>query len=163
MKWIVLPFFILTQFAQAKEPTDAAIRSCLSGQSISPGVELKQLANNEVSEMDDYKSGYNVTYYFEAAGKEIGYAKKKNINAIIYDGDIFPISKAIILLSTHIKPYDFNPYLADWSEVNDSSGHYLCVSFNFDGLGRSGSFQGERGGYLLSIPLVKRDRKLFFC
>ena len=35
----------------------------------------------------------------------------------------------------------------------DGKERYLCVSFNFEGLGRSGNFQNVRGGYLLASKL----------
>lgn len=56
----------------------------------------------------------------------------------------------------------FAPSLADWSMVMDGKERYLCVSFNFEGLGRSGNFQNVRGGYLLSISPAKGSQRLFF-
>lgn len=44
----------------------------------------------------------------------------------------------------------------------DGKERYLCVSFNFEGLGRSGNFQNVRGGYLLSISPAKGSQRLFF-
>jgi hypothetical protein len=59
-------------------------------------------------------------------------------------------------------PSTFTLTLTDWSMVKQGSHRYLCVNFNFDGLGRSGSFQKVHGLYRydtspranVKIPLV---------
>ena len=43
----------------------------------------------------------------------------------------------------------FNPYEAIWGEAREGSKSYICATFNFDGLGKSGSFQSVRGLYLI--------------
>lgn len=163
MKWAVILLFIVIQPSFAKQPSDAVVFSCLTARSISSDVKFKALETNEIAEMDNYKSGYKAVYYFENAGTDTGYAKNGNRRALIYDGNVFPIEKAFVLPNARLRFYDFNPYLADWSKVTDKSGQYLCVSFNFDGLGRSGSLQAERGGYLLAVPVSKYAKGLFFA
>jgi hypothetical protein len=50
--------------------------------------------------------------------------------------------------------------LADWSLIQENGKQYLCVSDQFDGVGRSGSFQKARYGYLLET--AKKGRLFFF-
>ena len=46
-------------------------------------------------------------------------------------------------------PEAFNPYEAIWGEVGAGGKSYMCATFNFDGVGTSGSFQNVRGLYLI--------------
>jgi hypothetical protein len=163
MRWILLCCLIGAQSVQAAEPSNAVIYSCLLDRPTSPTVTLNELPTNEILSQDDYRAGYNATYYFKANGKEIGYAKNGTQFGIIYAGHIYPANTAKNLLNTKTPPRDFEPSLADWSTITDTTGQYLCASFNFEGLGRSGNFQAVRGGYLLSISAKKGTQKLFFA
>jgi hypothetical protein len=74
-------------------------------------------------------------------------------------GKLYRLSKAIALGEVHgIKPGEFDPALAQWSIATEGAQQYFCVSFNFDGLGRSGSFQNVLGGYLLNT----RTKEMYF-
>ena len=148
--------------AQAAQPSNEAIFSCLMDYSVSSGVILKPLATNEIYEQENYKSAYKASYYFKAGGKDIGYAEKKGQYGIIYAGDIYPIDSAKRLLKTRLSPSQFNPFVADWSKVRDANGIYICVSFNVYGIGPGIGFQKNRAGYLLSASALKRSRILFF-
>lgn len=46
-------------------------------------------------------------------------------------------------------PAEFSPYEAIWGVVQDGKTSYICATFNFDGIGKSGSFQNIRGSYLI--------------
>lgn len=161
MKWVLF-CLLVTPHVQAAEPSRAAIYSCLLGRSISPTVTLDELPTHEILSQNDYRSGYNATYYFKVGGKDIGYAEKGDRYGIIFAHDIHMANTAKLLIDTTVQPTAFNPSLADWSKISDATGQYLCASFNFEGLGRSGSFQRVRGGYLLSMQAAKHSRKLFF-
>jgi hypothetical protein len=136
------------------------IRGCLATRATSPNVVLRELPTNEVLSQDDYKSGYAAPFYFKAERQDIGYAVRGNGAALIFSSRLYPLASAKAVLGTTMAPSTFNPNLSDWSTVGESRGRYLCVSFNLDGLGRSGSFQNVRGGYLLSIT---GTRKLYFA
>jgi hypothetical protein len=56
-------------------------------------------------------------------------------------------------------PRAFNPYTAQWGEAHHAKNSYLCITFNFEGLGESGSFQNIRGVYLIA---TKAKRPRFF-
>ncbi|MBE1162210.1 hypothetical protein [Dyella acidiphila] len=96
----------------------------------------------------------------EYKGAEVGYAKGKSGRALIYSGKLYRLSKAVPVGDNHgIEPSVFTPSLAEWSIAREGQQHYFCVSFNFDGLGQSSSFQGVRGGYLLNL----QTRVLYFA
>jgi hypothetical protein len=163
MKWILLCCtFLNFSCVQASVPSKAAVLSCLSGHSTSTQILLRELPTNEILSQDNYSSGYNATYYFKSNGKDIGYAERSGNYGLIFSGVIYPLGSAKPLLQTTRQPIAFTPYLADWSIVTEAHSKYLCVSFNFDGLGRSGSYQKVRGGYLLSTGL-SRMRRLYFA
>jgi hypothetical protein len=46
-------------------------------------------------------------------------------------------------------PARFTPYTAQWGAARYGTHRYLCITFNFPGLGESGSFQNKRGLYLI--------------
>lgn len=46
-------------------------------------------------------------------------------------------------------PYEFEPYKAEWGEVRTGNQRYVCISFNFDGIGRSVRYLDIRGAYLI--------------
>ncbi len=159
--YLLLLGLLLVQHGYAAEPSRAVIYSCLIGYSMASTVHLDELPTNEILSEDDYKSGYSATY-FHIKGKDIGYAEKTGSHGIIFAGNIYPATAAIPLLDTKIVPSPFDPSLASWSMVTNGKERYLCVSFNFEGLGRSGNFQNVRGSYLLSILPAKGSRQLFF-
>jgi len=157
---IALAFVVSGVFAA--EPSEAVVKSCLRGEAVSTKVSYRALPNQEVLSQDNYKPGYNAIYYVEIGGNEIGYAEGVNKQAIIYADRLYPLESAIVIKSDGIqlKATQFNPNLAEWGQIREQKNHYLCVSFNFDGLGRSGSYQKVRGGYLLDMG--KRNRKLYY-
>lgn len=162
MRWLLCCGFLAACCAQAAEPSSTAMRSCLLGRSISPHVAVRELPNHEILSQDAYRAGYDAPYYFKVNGKDIGYAERGDNYGIIFSGNIYPLKSARRLLSTDAQPMSFNPNLADWNTVTEANRQYLCVSFNFDGLGRSGSFQNVRGGYLLSIKAANHANTLYF-
>jgi hypothetical protein len=103
-------------------------------------------------QQDNYVDGFDAPFTFKDRGVEVGYAESKTDQALIYSRKLFRLSKAKRLGDNHgIKPGAFNPTLAQWSIAKIGAQQYFCVSFNFDGLGRSGTFQNVRGGYLINI------------
>lgn len=159
------PFLLLLAISSGAveaAPSKAAIYSCLLAYSVAPSVQLAELPTSEINVEDDYKAGYDATFFIKVDGRDIGYAVKKNNQAaIIYSGNIYPLKAARRLLGIKEKPSEFDPYLAEWSKVGDATGDYLCASFPTGALGQSGSFQKVRSGYLLPID-PKQTRALYF-
>lgn len=152
----VFPFLLISQFPAAAMPSKIMQSSCLLGEATSRTVHMMQLSTNLISEQESYSDGYDAIYYFMDGKTEIGYGEKSGKGALIYSGKIYPLDTARVISKAHTEPSEFSPALASWSRVKDASGSYLCVNFNFDGIGRSGSFQNFKGGYLLDIGGGKR-------
>ncbi|VWD15214.1 hypothetical protein BLA39750_03503 [Burkholderia lata] len=135
----------------AAPPGDGLVKSCLMAQSVSPSIAIQDINTNEVSQEGDYADGFNASYVVKHEGADVGYAEGKSTQALIYAGKLYRLSAAIPVGNNGgIKPTAFNPALAEWSMATVGRQRYLCVSFNFDGLGRSGAYQNVRGGYLLN-------------
>lgn len=143
----------------AAPPDENMVKSCLQAQSATPSVAINILNTNEITQEDDYADGFNASYMFRYRGGDVGYAEGKSDRALIYFGNIYRLSSAVSLGDNHgIKPGEFNPTLAQWSIAKGGRQQYFCVSFNFDGLGQSGSFQNVHGGYLLNT----KTKNLYF-
>jgi hypothetical protein len=146
--------------ANAAEPDEKVITSCLQAASTHPAVRLQEIPTHEVTEEDDYKPGFDAKYMFNYAGADAGYAVGKTDQALIYRGKLYRLSRSIPIGDNHnIGPAEFDPRLAVWSTAQEGKQKYFCVGFNFDGLGRSGSFQHVYGGYILD----GRAGKLYFA
>lgn len=143
----------------AKAPSDSAAVSCLAREPRAQGINYAELKSVNSYMQDDYNSGFAAKYMIRITGKDIGYAEKGKRRAIIYDKRLYPINNAVRVLGTRQAPYDFDPFLAFWAIVRDGDDKYMCVTFNFGGLGQSGSFQNVRGAYMLSLGVKP---KLFY-
>jgi len=147
---VLLASLAASCMACAAQPDENLVKSCLQVEAVVPFVSIKNFDANEISQEEKYADGFDATYMFEYRGSEIGYAESENDQALIYSGKLYRLSRAIPLGGNHgIKSGGFNPMLANWSIVREYYKRYLCVSFNFDGVGRSGDFQSVHGGYLL--------------
>jgi hypothetical protein len=145
---------------QAALPSRAVIYSCLSARPVATSVKWQAFTTTEINSQDDYKDGFDAKYYIISEGVEIGYAEKGDNKAIVYAGRLYPISQAYRLPGFNVRPTELNPYSAEWGMVKDKSGEFLCVSFPFGNLGRSGSFQKNRSAYLLSLG-GKREGNIY--
>lgn len=78
---------------------------------------------------------------------------------LLYNGNSIPADRIERLSSA--KPSAFAPQLAMWGIVDAGARSYACITFNFDGLGQSGSFQTVRGMYL--IERKKRRARSYYA
>nr|WKF60148.1 hypothetical protein HUO10_004660 [Paraburkholderia busanensis] len=144
----------------AASPSENLIESCLQAHSTAPSITIHDIAQDTVLQEDNYAPGFNATYIFKYKGADVGYANGKRDQALIYSGKLYPLSKSIPLDNGKpVKYSEFNPALAQWSLAKEGRQRYLCVGFNFDGLGQSGSFQNVYGGYLLNL----NNKNLYFA
>ncbi|KAB0635977.1 hypothetical protein [Burkholderia latens] len=151
---------VIASIGWAAPPSESVVKSCLLAQSAASSVAIQNIDVDEVLQQDDYADGFNARYLFKYKDIDIGYADGKSDQALIYSGNIYPFSRSISVGNNgEIKPASFNPTLAQWSIAKDGRQRYVCVSFNFDGLGQSGSFQSVHGGYLLN----SKTKKLYFA
>jgi len=158
----IIAFLLMVAYgtSAAAAPSELLVRSCLSGRPAKPSVSVHDLSTSEVIEEDNYAEGFDASYFFKYRGRDVGYAESKLDSAIIFEGKLYRLPSAEVLGDEHdSKPSSFTPSLANWSIVEDGAQSYLCVSFNFGGLGQSGDFQKVHGGYLLDT----RTKKLFFA
>jgi hypothetical protein len=150
---------LVSSIGWAAPPSENLVRSCLQARSVASSITIRNISGDEVFQEDDYADGFNASYFFKYEGSDIGYAEGKSDQALIYSGKLYRLSKSISVGNNGgVKSAAFNPTLAQWSLAKDGRQQYLCVSFNFDGLGQSGSFQGVHGGYLLN----SKTKNLYF-
>lgn len=140
-------------------PSRELLSTCLSAEATSASVQLQAIPTNEVVSDDDYRRGYQAPYLIQVEGRDLGYAQKGESHALIYRKQVFPLRQATNISGKEGKPVAFDPHLAEWLLVSQGNERFICVSFNFDGLGRSGRFQQVRGAYLL--PANGPTRLLF--
>jgi hypothetical protein len=152
-------FTLASSIGWATPPDENLVKSCLQAQSVTPSITIRKINADEVFQEDDYADGFNASYIFKYKNADVGYAEKRSDLALIYSGKLYRLSHSTPLGNNgEIKPAAFNPTLAQWSIAKEGRHQYLCVSFNFDGLGRSGSFQHVHGGYLLN----SKTKNLYF-
>ena len=60
----------------AKTPSKMVILSCLAAKAMSPSVRLRPIATDKIYSEDDYKDGFDATYYVISHGKQVGYAER---------------------------------------------------------------------------------------
>lgn len=131
------------------KPTPQIIQSCLRTESVN-GARYIEINPGSFNEEDD-EASKTISTTITVRGKEFGIWKATDSNRFgLFDaGRKIPI-KRVVPLGRHV-PSPFNPYTAQWGEARDARNAYLCVTFNFEGLGESGSFQNVRGLYLLEM------------
>ncbi|MFC7652742.1 hypothetical protein ACFQT4_11120 [Pseudoduganella danionis] len=134
--------------------------SCLLNQPTTAKIRLNHLSTDYVFEQDSYVEDYDSPYYFLEDGTEIGYAEKAQAAALVYSKKIYHLSAARPIPSSLEIPHHFSPALATWDRIREGETSYLCVGFNFDGLGHSGSMQNLRGGFLLQLG--SNNTKLYY-
>ncbi|MGY6153066.1 hypothetical protein [Paraburkholderia graminis] len=140
-------------------PDENLVKSCLLAQAFAPAVAIRSLNPHEVTQEGGYAAGFNATYMFRYRGANVGYAESNTDQALIFLNRLHKVSGAIPLGDNRgIKRSAFDPTLAQWSVAKEGKQEFFCVSFNFDGLGRSGSFQNIHGGYLLNT----KTKQMYF-
>jgi hypothetical protein len=154
MKKIVVTFLfmIACPIGYGAQPNEDLVKSCVLARSFVPSVSIRSLDAHEVTKEADYAEGFDATYLFTYRGADIGYAERKADKALVYLNRLYRLSAAIPVGDNRgTNPGAFDPALAEWSIVKEGKQAFFCVSFNFDGLGQSGSFQQVRGAYLLDV------------
>lgn len=158
MKVLSSVLLILAPVMASALPSGAVVKSCLASQA-QPGVTLTKIPNHEINEEDDFRPGYTAEY-LQFNGVRVGVARSKRGAAILYRETLYPVAQAAVLKGAKAaQPEEIRVELASWSWLKEGGRQYLCVADNFDGIGRSGSFQKIRYGYLFE---VRKGGKLFY-
>lgn len=157
MKRYLLALLVLSMPALAT-PSEDIVKSCLTATARN-GVSLTTIETRDFYLQDNYQPGYQAEYLL-FRGMEIGVAQSRRGGALIYRGTLHPLRRATALPQTRAKRRPaIQVALAEWSLIRGGGKQYLCVSDQFDGIGRSGSFQKVRYGYLLE---TRKQGNLFF-
>lgn len=154
MRRIILVFFggfLLSAAAFAQVP-DSVVNSCLTLEAIDDSVVYERLDDGVGELSDDALPGY-MTLTYEHDGVAYSYAKKhRGLNDLLMLGSRkVEIQKARRLGNE--KPMRFDATKSMFGLVHYRGHEYFCLTSNFEGLGRSGSFQNIRAAYL--VPLSK--------
>jgi hypothetical protein len=151
--------FILAAESSYAIPSSQVIQSCLRTEAVTPDVRYVDINPKSFNEEED-KARQTTSTTISFHGKEVGMWKtidSKNFGVVYRDRKI--PTKRVIKLGSHV-PSAFNPYTAQWGEARDAKHTYVCITFNFEGLGESGSFQNIRGLYL--IETTSTGPKVFY-
>jgi hypothetical protein len=134
--------------ANAGPPTPI-IHSCLKTESLGNATytDISPASFNVDDASDDKRTSTTLVYRRHIVG--IWQAVESEDFGLIYDLKKIPSAK-IIKLGAEL-PVPFTPYTAQWGEARFGKDLYLCITFNFPGIGESGSFQNVRGLYLIDM------------
>lgn len=148
--------------APSAVPSAELVRSCLAAKASSTAVTVEELPTNEVLTDESYRPGVAATYLLALKDGDVGLARDSAGDALISSGRLYPLRTARLIQDAR-RADSFEPQLASWLRLREHGRAYLCVSFNFAGLGQSGSFQRIRGGYLLPLAPKKGKPQLFYA
>ncbi|WP_316659613.1 hypothetical protein [Ralstonia condita] len=152
MKRLVALFFGLFSLNAAAQIPESVLRSCMLLESSGPDVEYSEL-DRTGTVSDDEILGYSL---FSYARHDVvfGYAtaNKGSRDLIVVGAMRVPISRATRL--GRDRPQRIDSSKAVYSVLTKAHKNYFCIASNFDGLGRSGSFQNVRQAYIAPLKVV---------
>jgi hypothetical protein len=144
-------------------PGTSVVNACLRTESAPPKVRYTPIEATgfEVTEVveDGEVDKIVTTVHLERDAVGTWQRKKPLTFGLVFNGKEIPSSR-VVRLKKDQSPEAFDPYEAVWGVAHDGKKSYICATFNFDGLGKSGSFQNVRGLYL--IERNKRGRSTFY-
>lgn len=120
----------------AAPPSKSLLESCAQSKA-EDGIVLDIIPFDTINETDNYWHGYTANYT-EFRNKEIGYAKKGNLQGVSYDNQVYAISNAKILSITKTEYQnllkkglvDLNQP-ADWYWLTEKDkSNYICIVLN---------------------------------
>jgi hypothetical protein len=139
-------------------PSLAVINSCLRIES-KGGVKYTDIAPHTFNE--EYDEALKMTSTtFKHRQSKVGMWEIADNNAfgLIYRGKNVATSE-VVALSDKL-PSIFNPYTAQWGEAHEGRHSFVCITFNFEGLGESGSYQNIRALYLIDI--IRKPARYYY-
>lgn len=160
MKALSLTLIFMTYMAAANAaPNKKIAESCLSGKSGSTTITYVDFRpSNFYVEEDADRTIEAKTILYRNRSFGMWENSDSSLFGLIADDREVPVAEVIKLGPA--APSSFTPYTAQWGEVRDATNTYLCITFNFEGLGQSGSFQNIRGVYL--FDLLHRPAKIYY-
>lgn len=159
MKTAILALAVVTAPVIAGQPSQDVTKTCVSAESTSARVKYAEVTVHEILEAEDEDTKRTEITVRSGSDKfGVWQSSSPDSFGLVYNGREIPLS-SVARLSSEM-PVPFNPYLARWGLITEGVRSYLCITFNFDGLGRSGSFQNVRGVYL--IDRADRNVRTFY-
>jgi hypothetical protein len=135
--------------AQASgQPSKEVTKTCVKAQSTSASVTYADIPVTRIDETEDEATGTTQTT-IRYGREEMGTWETSSPGSfgIVYNGKQILLDRVIRLSKE--APAQFQTSLARWGVVKTGNKSYICITFNFEGLGQSGSFQNIRGIYLI--------------
>jgi len=129
-------------------PGKEVTKTCVKAQSTSAGIAYDNIPVSRIDETGNEDTGTTQTTI--RFGREEMGTWETNVPdsfGIVYNGKQIFLDRVIRLSKE--EPAQFRTALARWGVVRTGSKSYICITFNFEGLGQSGSFQNVRGIYLI--------------
>jgi len=142
----LLTLTLVSTTAVAQPPREV-VEACVRTDSVRSAARYTDIPAHHFSETQEDGTDY-VTTTIRYEKEEIGIWERPTArqSGLVYNGREVSLDDVTRLSGE--RPEPFNPYLAMWGIVKSGARAYVCITFNFDGLGRSGSFQSVRGVYL---------------
>jgi len=152
---LFLGLFSLNGLAQIPE---SVMRTCMLLENAGPDVDFAEIEGTGTIS-DDEIHGYSLFSYVRH-GVTFGYATaNKGSRDLIVVGDRkTPISQAKMLGKD--RPQRIDSSKAVYSILTKGHHRYFCIASNFDGLGRSGSFQNVRQAYIAPLKIIHNSFRM---
>jgi hypothetical protein len=143
----ILALLAICTIAEAR-PSKNTVETCVKTESTTPKVKYTAIPAHNFHDTEDIEAKRTETT-IRHGKDEIGIWETSSPESfgLIYNGKQVSLDRVERLSSE--TPSRFNPSLAKWGVINEGSHSYICITFNFEGLGQSGSFQSVRGIYLV--------------
>jgi hypothetical protein len=140
--------FLIGSATAYSHPGKEVVKTCVKTESTSPHVKYVDIPVNEINETEDEDARRTeTTIRFGQDEMGIWQTDSPSAFGLVYNGK--QVSLAHVARLSREKPSQFDPSLARWGVVSEGAKSYICITFNFEGLGQSGSYQSVRGVYLL--------------
>ena len=144
-------------FANAVVPREV-INSCLKTESTQAVRYVEIILTSFTTEEDEDSKRNATTVNYGRHKYGVWESTNSDEFGLVYDSATIPASKIARIGSEAPAPFD--PYTAQWGEARHGKQSYLCITFNFQGLGQSGSFQNVRGTYAIES---RKAPKFYFA
>lgn len=128
-------------------PPEPIIHSCLKTESSRGAVYTDISPTDFTVEEDDRHKRTATTIVHRGRTLGIWESTESEEFGLVYGTAMIPLAK--IIKVGQDAPALFTPYTAQWGAARYKAHRYLCITFNFPGLGESGSFQNRRGLYVI--------------
>jgi hypothetical protein len=142
----------------AAVPSQQIIHGCLKTESVSNGHYDDISPRNFTVDEDEFRNRTSKTISHRRNTVGIWESMDSEAFGLVYNTTFIPSAKIIKLGSE--PPTPFIPFTAKWGEARQGKSRYVCITFNFEGLGQSGSYQNIRGLYLIEVS--KRPPKFYY-